>query len=86
MLTGASSVLLSYANTKIEELDTRRQTLTKEIADRTVDAVSPEQIERLSNYLDDWENVGFDDRRQVVDGLITRIGATCDKVEIQWKI
>ena len=31
-LTGANAVLLSYANSKIEELDTRRQALTKEIA------------------------------------------------------
>ena len=29
-LTGANAVLLSYANSKIEELDTRRQALTKE--------------------------------------------------------
>mgnify|MGYP000323219340 CR=1 FL=1 len=28
-LTGANAVLLSYANSKIEELDTRRQALTK---------------------------------------------------------
>ena len=30
-LTGASAVLISYANTKIEELDAQRQTLSKEI-------------------------------------------------------
>jgi len=34
-------VLLSYANSKIEELDTRRQTLTKEIAALSAEAMSP---------------------------------------------
>ena len=31
-LTGASPVLLSYANSKIEELDARRQSIANEIA------------------------------------------------------
>ena len=32
-LTGANATLLAYANKKIEELDTRRQTISKEIAE-----------------------------------------------------
>jgi len=45
--------LLAYANKKIKELDTRRQTLSKEIADLTVETMSPKQIELLYDYLDD---------------------------------
>ena len=85
-LTGANATLLSYANSKIEELDTRKQILVKEIADLTVETVSPEQIDKISDYLDDWENISFDDRRQMLDGLITRIRATSESVEIEWKI
>ena len=54
-LTGASAVLISYANTKIEELDAQRQTLSKEIAALSAESMSPEQIERLSVYLNRWE-------------------------------
>jgi hypothetical protein len=43
-LTGANPVLLSYVNGKIEELDSRKQALVKEIAALTADAVSLEQI------------------------------------------
>ena len=85
-LTGANAVLLSYANSKIEELDTRRQTLTKEIAALSAEAMSPEQIERLSVYLNQWEEIDFEDRRQVADGLISQIRATDEHVSIEWKI
>ena len=36
-LTGANATLLAYANKKIEELDTRRQTISKAIAELSVD-------------------------------------------------
>ena len=85
-LTGANAVLLSYANSKIEELDTRRQALTKEIAALSAETMSPEQIERLSVYLNQWEEIDFEDRRQVADGLISQIRATDEHVSIEWKI
>ena len=71
-LTGATPVLISYVNAKIEKLDSRRQALASEIAKLTAEAVSPEQIDTISNYLDDWENVSFEDKQQVVDLMITR--------------
>ena len=85
-LTGANAVLLSYANSKIEELDTHRQALTKEIAALAAETMSPEQIERLSVYLNQWEEIDFEDRRQVADGLISQIRATDEHVSIEWKI
>ena len=85
-LTGATPVLLSYANSRIEELDAKRQLISAEIAKLAADAVPPEKIESISGYLDDWENVSFEDKRQVVDALITVIRATSEKVEIEWKI
>lgn len=85
-LTGATPVLISYANAKIEELDSRRQTLASEIAKLTAEAVSPEQIDTISGYLDDWENVSFEDKQQVADLMITVIRATSEKLQIKWKI
>ena len=37
-------------------------------------------------YLDTWENVSFDDKRRVVDLMITTIAATSDSLNITWKI
>lgn len=40
----------------------------------------------LSGYLDDWENISFEDKRKAADGLISSISATSDYVKIEWKI
>ena len=78
--------LLAYANKKIEELDTRRQTISKAIAELSVETISPQQIKKLSYYLDNWDSIDFDDKRKAADGLISTIKATSDRVQIEWKI
>ena len=85
-LTGANATLLAYANKKIEELDMRRQKITKAIADLSVETISRQQIDLLSGYLDDWENISFEDKRKATDGLISSISATSEYVKIEWKI
>ena len=85
-LTGASAVLMSYANGKIEELDTRRQGLIKEIAALNAESVSPQKIEYLSSHLGNWDNIDFDDRRQVADIILSQVHATADRVSFEWKI
>jgi len=85
-LTGANKILLSYANGKIEELDTKRQSLTKAIADMKTSTLSPEHIKSISGYLKNWDNVSFEDRRLVVDSLILKINATSESVQIEWKV
>lgn len=85
-LTGANATLLAYANKKIEELDMRRQKITKAIADLSVETISQQQIDLLSGYLDDWENISFEDKRKATDGLISSISATSEYVKIEWKI
>ena len=85
-LTGANATLLVYANKKIEDLDNRRKTLSKAIADLSVETLSSQQIELLSGYLGDWEHISFEDKRKAADSLISSISATSDYVKIEWKI
>ena len=85
-LTGASAVLMSYANGKIEELDARRQGLIKEIAALNAESVSPQKIEYLSSHLGNWDNIDFDDRRQVADIILSQVQATAERVSFEWKI
>jgi hypothetical protein len=58
-LTGASAVLMSYANGKIEY---------------------------LSSHLGNWDNIDFDDRRQVADIILSQVQATAERVSFEWKI
>ena len=68
------------------ELDGRKQELVKQIAELTVEAISPEQVNQISGYLDTWDNVSFDDKRRVVHLMITTVAATGDSLNITWKI
>ena len=56
------------------------------MADLTANSVSDTQIDSITNYLNDWESVSFDDKRKVVDILISHIDATSESVAIHWKI
>jgi hypothetical protein len=80
-----------YRNGKLskEELSAkmrRAATLMRQIADLTAEVVSPEQMNRISGYLNNWDNIGFDDRRLVADGLISAIRATGESAQIEWRI
>ena len=85
-LSGANPLLLQYANTRIEELDAERQKQLRLVADLTANSVSASQIESITGYLNDWESVNFEDKRKVVDILISQIDATREEVIIHWKI
>ena len=85
-LTGANATLLAYANKKIEELDTRRQTISKAIAELSVETMSPQKEQELSYFLDHWDSIDFEDKRKAADGLIISISAISDHVQVEWKI
>ena len=50
------------------------------VADLTANSVSASQIDSITDYLDNWESVSFDDMRKVVDILISQIDATSESV------
>ena len=84
-LIGASPVLISYANSKIEALDNQKQALIKKIAELSADEVSSDQINAISGYLNTWNDVSFDDKRKVLDLIVSSIHVTDEKIEIKWK-
>ena len=85
-LSRPATLLLQYANSRIEELDTERQKQLKLVADLTANSVSSSQIESISGYLENWDEVSFDDKRRVADTLISKIEATSTECVIHWKI
>ena len=85
-LVGANAVLISFANRKAEELDSQKQEIQKAIADLSDTEMPVHRLTEISGYLGDWGNTSNDDKRQVIDSLITIIRATNENVEIEWKI
>jgi len=60
--------------------------IQKEIADLSAEAASLDRIARISELLDNWDNISFEDRREVADGMISQIKATNEDFDIAWKI
>ena len=83
-LVAAMVVIIKSTTRRLSSKDTFSQ--VSRIAELTVEAISPEQVSQISGYLDTWENVSFDDKRRVVDLMITTIAATSDSLNITWKI
>ena len=85
-MSGANPLLLQYANTRIEELDAERQRQMKLVADLTANSVSESQVDKITNYLNNWNDVDFDDKRRVLDTLVSKISATSEHISIEWKL
>lgn len=86
-VSSANDVLMDYINRRVKELDAQANTYRQEISE-----LSPLQnskqcdIEQIRDYMDKWDMLDFDDKRAVVDQLISVIKATQDSAEITWKI
>lgn len=85
-LADANSVLLGYINDRIEELDLHKQELLEKIEKLNAEFISMEQVNEISDYLDTWNDISFEDKRKVIDLMITAIYATSDNIDIVWKI
>ena len=83
---GAVTYRFEYSTDGGGTWHTAAQTKNTKIAELTVEAISPEQVSQISGYLDTWESVSFDDKRRVVDLMITTVAATSDSLNITWKI
>lgn len=83
---GANDTLIARINERMETLDSRRTELVQRISQLSVDEISPDTVNTISGFLDCWDDVSFDDKRQVVDALISSIAATSEGLKIVWKI
>lgn len=83
-MAGADDTLFRYIGERIRELDGRKQELTRRSAELKLrkDADYAE----IEGHLSMWDELEFEDKRQVVDQLIRVIYATSNEVRIEWRI
>lgn len=81
----ANDTVMVYVNEKVKKLDEKKQALQTEL--KKLEPTNESQdLNVISNYVDHWDELSFDDKRGVVDILIDVIKATKDDCEIKWKI
>lgn len=83
-LTAADDVMYRYISGRVSELDVRKQELQRQIEEhgrhKEVD------FREISNHLNTWDALSFEDKRRVVDQLIKVIHATSTTLQIEWRI
>ena len=80
------SLACNWQDKPRQELDAERQKQLKLVADLTANSVSSSQVDSITGYLSHWEDVSFDDRRRVLDTLVSKVEATRTELAIEWKI
>ncbi|MDR1627775.1 MAG: recombinase family protein [Oscillospiraceae bacterium] len=84
-VAGANSILMKYINEKIEILDIERKQLQENILILSK-GNSGTDVGKISDYINQWNKINFDEKYQVVDCLIKVIHVKDGKLEITWKV
>ncbi len=84
-VSGASGVLMKYINEKVTELDAERKALQEEIVTANVTGTE-NRLKQISNHVEIWKMLSFEDRQAVVDMLIKVIRIADGNMEITWNI
>lgn len=83
----ADELMMEYINRRIHELDAKVNVFKQELKELSpLENQNKCDLTELRDYMSHWEELGFDDKRAVVDQLIVRISATEDTCEIEWKL
>jgi len=83
-LTAADDVMYRYISGRVSELDVRKQELQRQIEERS--RHKEVDFREISNHLNTWDALTFEDKRRVVDQLIKVIHATSTTLQIEWRI
>jgi len=84
-VSSANEILLKYINDKISELDTKRKTLQEE--NILLNSYSGDKkVDEITNHVEKWEEISFEDRKSVADILIKIIHISNSQISIKWNM
>lgn len=82
----ADKTTIEYINKNIKVLDKEKKELFDKIEELKNKTEVPINFKILCNTISKWDNLPFDEKRDVVELLIEKIVVYSDKVEIFWKV
>lgn len=85
-IVDADKITIEYINKTIKELDNEKKDLFDKIEELKNKSNSPLDFKILHNVISKWDNLEFNEKRDVVELLIEKIIVFSDKIEIIWKI
>ncbi|MDO4542082.1 MAG: hypothetical protein Q4C00_04545 [Bacillota bacterium] len=84
-VVGANAILMEYINNKVEALDAERRRLQEEVISLTHQPDS-NNMNVITNHVEQWSETTFEDKQAVVDALIKVITIAGGNIEITWNI
>lgn len=84
-LADANGILMDYINKRITELDAAITAVRSKIKEISV-VPAAGNMKYVRGYMAHWDDLSFDDKRTVVDMLITSVSVTRENIEITWKV
>lgn len=86
-ISDADNVVMEYINKRIKELDIQIGEDQRKVEMLSISAEKNKcSRKELRNYMEHWEDLSFDDKRNALDKLIGVIKPTKESCEITWKI
>lgn len=80
----ANGPVMEYINGRVAALDAEKKELHAEVVQLTEGG--DYHLDKITGYLDNWEEIAMSDKLTVVDILIESIYASQEKIKINWKI
>ena len=81
----ANDTLMNYINQRIEELDKEKRSLQEKLVQTNTSQPS-EKLDKITDFIEKWEDLSLDDKQRVADILIDKIEIDEDVIEIKWNI
>lgn len=83
----ADGILMGYINKRVTELHNQASAIKQEISELApLENQAKLDVVQIKNCMQHWDSLDFDDKRAVVDQLITKIKASQTTCEITWKL
>lgn len=80
----ASETVMEHINQRVEELNQKRKALAMQNYDLE-QGQNLSQVSVITNHVDKWPEISFEDKRKVINLLIDKIILQDDTIEIIWK-
>lgn len=87
VVSGAEGATMKYINKKVSELDSQRQEIQAQI-NKLISEQRKQKadVKQLSNVMEKWDIMTFEDKRSVIELLIEKILVYPERVEIIWRV
>jgi DNA invertase Pin-like site-specific DNA recombinase len=83
-LAQGNCIAMEYINSKITELDSRKNELVNEIQSHTVKSIAKSQIFDSIEMIKDWDNLSLEEKKSIAKSWIDKVLISNETIDITW--